>query len=457
MSQTLFIHTDTALLDRIKKEAGAEALTTISMVQALKWVMDPSVRLMGVFLSPNDAHFSALQFIEIVITHRPALPIYVFEPQISTNSAQVEKVMKSIHIRGVFSGYESYPTLTASLPRQLKTPDQPRKTESKDAKRTGFQAVPISDFFTGTEFLHDVFLFDSSDQPKLFAQKGGRIDPGYLAKAAETQEFLFIKTLDIQLKKDDLRQLKNDFLSSDLSNNWKTAEGLARTKAVLSEMRSSGINDELIEYTKGMLGDLFKLISRIDSDEGAIHNMIEQAKQTDRSVFCASYSLLIAKHLRFEKNATLEILGLASVLQDISLYRTPFGDLTERSFSSLKPEEMGYYLQHPTLSADLVANHTDIPQVTLQVVRQHHERKDKTGFPNRVGGSQLHPMAEILSIINSYYEIGHEERNDAIIIQRLQKEVFQHYSDTMVQAFKGVLGEILKDKAEAAAKSAAAN
>jgi len=196
------------------------------------------------------------------------------------------------------------------------------------------------------------------------------------------------------------------------------------------------------------LGDLFKLISKIDSDEGTLYGMIDKAKKCDRSVFCASYSMLVCKQLRFEKTATLEILGLASVLQDISLYRTPFGDLSEKLQHELNPEQLTYYLKHPTLSADMVAHHTDVPQVTLQVVRQHHERKDKSGFPNRVAGNQLHPMAEILSLINSYYEVSKTHPDDAQNIQELQKSVFPHYSENVVAAFKQVLGNILKDKAK---------
>jgi response regulator RpfG family c-di-GMP phosphodiesterase len=96
------------------------------------------------------------------------------------------------------------------------------------------------------------------------------------------------------------------------------------------------------------------------------------------------------------------------------------------------------------LSADLVAHHTDVPQVTLQVVRQQHERKDKTGFPNRVGGNQLHPMAEILSLINAYYETSKMHTEDSLIIQELQN------SENIVHSFKTVLGNILKDKIFAA-------
>jgi response regulator RpfG family c-di-GMP phosphodiesterase len=336
--------------------------------------------------------------------------------------------------------------LIRGLEANLPEPSAPRRSEQSALKRPGYQAIPVSDLFTLTEYPHDLYLVDEKDALQPFARKNTKVDPTHLAKAVEKSEFIYIKSEDIQKNKEDVRLQKNNYLNLDMPTEWKTAETLAKTKAVLHEMKTSGINDEMIEYTKGMLGDLFRLISNIDSDEGAIAGMIEKAKRTDRSVFCASYSLLMAKHLRFEKNATLEILGLASVLQDLSLYRTAFGDLTDKKPSEMSKEEQSYYFQHPTLSADLVANHTDIPQVTLQVVRQHHERKDKTGFPNHIGGAQLHPMAEILSLINSYYDVMMTGKNEAAIIQHLQAEVFQHYSEVMVRAFKTVLGTIIQDK-----------
>jgi response regulator RpfG family c-di-GMP phosphodiesterase len=416
------------------------------MIQGLHWVMDPALRLSGVFLNPTDAGFSAFQFLEILLSHRPAVPVFLFEAHLSRNSEQAQKMMKRIHIKGVFSGAESYSTLIRGLQANLPEPSAPRRSEQNALKKAGFQAIPVSDLFTLTEYPHDLYVIDGKDTLQPFASKNTKIDPTQLAKAVENSEFIYIKSEDIQKRKEDVRTQKNNYLNLDMPTEWKTAETIAKTKALLHEMKTSGINDEMIEYTKGMLGDLFKLISNIDSDEGAISGMIEKARRTDRSVFCASYSLLIAKHLRFEKNATLEILGLASILQDLSLYRTPFGDLTDKKPTDLSREEQAYYLQHPTLSADLVANHTDIPQVTLQVVRQHHERKDKTGFPNHIGGAQLHPMAEILSLINSYYDVVMTGKNEAAVIQHLQTEVFQHYSENMIRAFKTVLGTIIQDK-----------
>jgi response regulator RpfG family c-di-GMP phosphodiesterase len=446
MNRPLFVHTDTRILDRITKESNETALVTSSMVHALQWITNPDVLLSGVFVSPDDSAFSTLRFIEITLTHRPILPIFLFEPSVAANYESMQKIMKNTHVRGVYSGTESFAALTSTLRENILGSDAVRKKAPETAQKPGYVALPITDFFTGSVYPYDVFILDPPNSMNLFSQKASAIDPMYLAKATTHSDFLYVKEQDVAKTKETLTETRKDFINSDLPFNWKTAELMANARDVLQEMKSAGVNEQLIEYTQSMLGDLFKLISKIDSDEGSIYTMIDKAKRCDRSVFCASYAILVCKQLGFEKTATLEILGLASVLQDVSLYRTPFGDLSEKTLTNLEPEETGIYLQHPTLSADLVSHHTDVPQVTLQVVRQHHERKDKTGYPNRVGGNQLHPMAEILSLINSYYEVSKALQEDALVIQELQKSVFPHYSDNIVQAFKTVLGNILKDK-----------
>lgn len=446
MNRPLFVHSDSRILDRLFRESQETALVTSSMVQALQWITSPEVNLSGVFLNPDDTAFSAFRFLEITLTHRPALPIFLFEPSINANYEQSQKVIKHTYVKGIFSGSESFQSMVASLKENLFVSTPTRNSAPPDMQQMGYLALPISDFFTGSQYPYDIFILDPPNQINLFAQKESAIDPMYLAKASKQVEFLFVKEQDVAKSTLGLKQAKAQLMDSDLPLGWKTAEVMVSARDVLKEMKSSGMSDQLVEYTQSMLGDLFKLISKIDLDEGSISGMIDKAKNCDRSVFCATYSILLCKQLRFERTATLEILGLASVLQDISLYRTPFGDLSDKSQAELSPEALRVYLQHPLMSADLVGLHTDVPQVTLQVVRQQHERKDKSGFPNRVGGSQLHPMAEILSLINSFYEASKATNDDALLIQNLQKTVFPHYSENVVQAFKVVLSNILKDK-----------
>jgi response regulator RpfG family c-di-GMP phosphodiesterase len=450
MNRPLFVHPDPRILDRLTKESDGQARVTTSMVQALQWVTNPELSVSGVFLCPDDTTFSAFRFLEVTLTHRPALPIFLFETKLSATFEVAQRVMKNTHVRGIFSGTESYQTLINSVKVNIESESEvERKKAPEGFQKPGYTVLPITDFFSGSNYPYNIFILDPPNNMNLFAQKDEPVDSSYLTRASNQTEFLYVKDEDIQQNKAELKEAQSTFLdSSDFPTGWKIAETMVSAKAVLNEMKNSGMNEQLVEYTQSMLGDLFKLISKIDSDEGSLFNMIDKAKTCDRSVFCASYAMLVCKQLRFEKTATLEILGLASVLQDISLYRTPFGDLSEKLQRDLTPEQLAFYLKHPTLSADTVAHHTDVPQVTLQVVRQHHERKDKSGFPNRVGGNQLHPMAEILSLINSYYEISKSQTDDTQTILELQKAVFPHYSENVVAAFKQVLGNILKDKSK---------
>jgi response regulator RpfG family c-di-GMP phosphodiesterase len=450
MNRPLFVHSSPQILDRLVRESNSVAMVTTSMVQALQWITNPELKLSGVYINPDDTTFSAFRFLEITLTHRPALPIFLFEPKIAENQDGTRRIMKNTHVKGVYLGTEPYQILVNPLQENTTDPEPTRKKIPETAQKAGYITIPISDFFTGSHYPYNVFTIDG-ESAALFAEKDSPIDPSYLSQAAKKAQFFYVKEEDIAKNKNSIRDAHSKLIDDDdYPQGWKTAEMMVTARNVLNEMKMAGINESLIEYTQAMLGDLFKIISKIDTDEGALFSMIDRAKKCDRSVFCASYSMLLCKQLRFEKTATLEILGLASILQDLALYRTPFGDLSEKLQSQFNPEQMNYYIQHPTLSADLVASHTDVPQVTLQVVRQHHERRDRTGFPNRVGGNQLHPMAEILSLINSYYDVAKQLEDDTATIQELQKSVFPHYSENVVAAFKQVLGNILKSKIHAA-------
>ncbi len=427
------------------------------MAQAAQWIASPEIKISALFLSPDDTSYSAFRLLDVALTHRPTLPVYILDTHLQSEQDSAKRLIHNTHIHGVFSGNEKYETLVAKL-NVTTQPGNIFKVARTPApailQHPGFVALPISDFNNGTTCPFTLFLFNGQDRPILFAQAGSMIDPDYLSQAALTSPYLYVREEEVASAKIKLKKARSLCMEDqDFPTAWKSAEIMVAANHALNEMRQSGVNDQLLDDTQGMLKDLFSLISTIKPSNGELHSLIERAKVCDRSMFCASWSMLVCKQLGYEREATLEILGLASVLQDLSLYRTPHGDLSKKLMNELNPEELKYYLRHPILSADLISNSSWVPEVTLQVVKHHHERRDKTGFPNRLGGAQVHSMAEILSLINSYYEITKAQADDALIIQSLQSGVFAHYSESIVYAFKLVLGTVLKDKIASALDS----
>jgi hypothetical protein len=440
MHQPLFIHSSADFSSRIRKEAGPQALVTNSMLQALRWITNPEVMISGIYLNPNDSSYSALRFLELTLLQRPVTPIFLIDDENEILSDSQKSFFENASIRGFFKGNDSFESFVQALsPQSTPTLEEIKKRITTRSEHAGYLAVPIVDFVHSKTYPFDVFIEDEKKVLRLFATSGSSIESEYLSHVADKTSWMFVSETSIHETREIIRQTQTNYMDLEaFPMSWKTAETLFNAKVLLKEMQKGGLSDGLVEHTHFLLTDIFQIVSHLDENE-KLQNFIRQAKDCDRNIACATLSILMCKALKFEKNAIVEILGLASFFQDISLYQSPYGNLSELKKEEMSEEAAQYYFNHSTHSADLMAEHTSIPDVTLQVMRQHHERKDRTGFPNRVGGMQLHPMAEVLSLINDYLD-------HSLNFASVEKEVYSHYSDRMVLAFKQLLNTIAASK-----------
>jgi hypothetical protein len=106
MSQILFVHSDLEFTSRIKEEAGNQALTTPSMLQALQWISNPEIPLSGIYLNPNDTHYSALHFLELVLLKSPATPVFMFDSENEIDPRAPLECLMNSNVKGIFKGRE---------------------------------------------------------------------------------------------------------------------------------------------------------------------------------------------------------------------------------------------------------------------------------------------------------------------------------------------------------------
>ena len=423
---------NSGFISQIQKEAGAKALLTSSYIEGLKWIGDPEVPISGIYLNSTDSSYSALRFLGIAMIQRPATPIYLLDEEGDLTLQNLNCLKEKFKIKGAFKGVKTFSELVAPLQNQL--PVNLREVQKRVTTKsafTGYLAIPITDFVHSSHYPFNIFVEDESKNLKFFAMEGSEVDPEYLTFISQKSNWLYIEESTIQGRKDAFHLIQSSYLDPGyLPPSWRTAETLFRARMLLNELRSGGVSEVVLTHTYAILEDVFQLVSQL-SQEGQIQRFVEQAKKCDRTMSCVTFAILMCKKLRFEKNTIVESLGLASFFQDVSLYNSPWGNLAEVNPRELTEEKKAYYLQHPVHSADLVSKVTEIPDVTLQVIRQHHERIDRTGFPNRVGGAQLQPMAEILSLINAYLDDQASGKPTG--------DYHQHYSDRITVAFRQII------------------
>ena len=91
--------------------------------------------------------------------------------------------------------------------------------------------------------------------------------------------------------------------------------------------------------------------------------------------------------------------GLGGFLHDIGKISIPDHILGKRG--SLTDAEYEVVKTHPGIGAVLIQEHP-LGDLALTAVHQHHERIDGRGYPDRLQGDQISPIARIVSIADAF-------------------------------------------------------
>lgn len=108
-------------------------------------------------------------------------------------------------------------------------------------------------------------------------------------------------------------------------------------------------------------------------------------------------ALLVGRDLELSTN-DLTLLGLAGLMHDVGEHRLQSSIRFKRE--PLTRAELKVYQCHPVYSKDLILGLPSIPPEIAGIVEQHHERLDGTGYPHGICASQIHPLAQILAVVD---------------------------------------------------------
>ncbi|MEA3554759.1 MAG: HD domain-containing protein [Campylobacterota bacterium] len=99
------------------------------------------------------------------------------------------------------------------------------------------------------------------------------------------------------------------------------------------------------------------------------------------SVNVSTYALGFGEYLNLSQE-NLKILGIAGVMHDVGKRKIPSeiinknGKLTQDEFELMK--------SHPTFGVEILKNLGETNQLLLDVIEQHHEKIDGSGYPKRL-------------------------------------------------------------------------
>lgn len=116
------------------------------------------------------------------------------------------------------------------------------------------------------------------------------------------------------------------------------------------------------------------------------------------SIDVSLISLMIAMESGISKNILFDI-GVGAVLHDVGKLLIPNRILQDAT--PLSETEELIIQQHCELGADCTSE-CSLPQISHDIILQHHERLDGTGYPNRLTAEQINEYAKIVMIADVF-------------------------------------------------------
>lgn len=163
--------------------------------------------------------------------------------------------------------------------------------------------------------------------------------------------------------------------------------------------------DEIVMCAKGLVSTLIKsdenslLSSLIQYDEGTFHH----------SKNVAILSLICGIKYGLSKNE-LYMLTMGALLHDVGKMLIPLSILNKQE--KLTDEEYSLMKQHPLLGVELLKTSFNVSAVK-QIVYQHHENWDGSGYPRQLYELNSYRLARIVHIADVY---------DALCARRAYKD-----------------------------------
>jgi len=133
---------------------------------------------------------------------------------------------------------------------------------------------------------------------------------------------------------------------------------------------------------------------------GSVTSLSERFYDGSHSRFVAEKCVQVGEELGMEEEDIYE-LKIAALLHDIGKISF-FDSALYKYVNEMTPMEYDHYVKHSEIGMQILKNHPDLSRVA-DIVYQHHEKLDGTGFPRNLSGDNILPSAKIIIVVDYFH------------------------------------------------------
>ncbi len=223
-----------------------------------------------------------------------------------------------------------------------------------------------------------------------------------------------VKTVFIDSSKTESEQDKKRIenitagVSKDLKVEIKAARGVQENaKKTINKVMESAMQDQPVEakVLTSVVNETYESLTRNDQALLTLMHMKRHGSVLLSHAFSVlSLATAVAHRLEYSHN-DIELLGMAAMMFDVGWVRLPANLVSKDKPFSDKEEQL--VVQHPAFSVDILKKSKELPDEVIQIISEHHEYLDGSGYPNKLVGDQISELGRILSVVDYYDMLVH--------------------------------------------------
>ena len=256
-------------------------------------------------------------------------------------------------------------------------------------------------------------------------------------KEPKTKKTDFTDTLALSKSKFDKKTFTENLISARKSRD--------KTRSYIDDMLTEARMGRIIDTKKAKLL-VAELASNIATSLDA-SMWLTQLKKRDEYTAIHSLNVCVLS-LTFGRalgltGSELNELGLGALLHDIGKMRVPLKVLNKPG--KLTPDEFEIMKSHPGMGYELVRNDKNLSAEVLKIVRNHHERLNGEGYPDKLVEENISYFTKIVTITDVYDAITsdrcyHDGMTPHDAMQRLYEWMPGNFCPELMPKFIRTLG-----------------
>ena len=304
-----------------------------------------------------------------------------------------------------------------------------RDKEEAAVAEEGLDFVPIKirNLYFSDSMPFNLYVKISDKKYVLALEKNTDIAHSQIAKFIKRKiNFLYIEK-NAHLNFLEISMLKaSKFFESNYTINKKLILAHLRSTALIQDyLYNVGITSTVELFMESLLENMIKSLDRSAFIQNVLpHFSFNFESNVGKSVLCSYISFFIIQDQGWKSDSIRKKFLLTSLIQDTFLDNDDLSklkSLNDPNIINFTEDEIKNYSEHPEKIANLALQFTRFPDLEF-ILRQHHERANRDGFPNRPSPSEMQLAVCVFNFCSQFaLELNHTQINDKNILNIYKK------------------------------------